>query len=34
MTIHSAGQEFAAVVTIDCNGGMKKDGETFDYLRL
>ena len=28
------GQEFAAVVTIDCNGGMKKDGETFDYLRL
>ena len=28
------GQEFAAVVTIDGNGGMKKDGEVFDYLRL
>lgn len=28
------GQEFAAVVTIDGNGRMKKDGKTFEFLRL
>ena len=28
------GQEFASVVTIDGNGRMKKDGETFDFLKL
>lgn len=28
------GQEFAAVVTVDGKGGMKKDGETFEFLRL
>lgn len=28
------GQEFACVVTIDGNGGMKKDGESFDFLKL
>lgn len=28
------GQEFASVVTIDGKGRMKKDGETFDFLKL
>ena len=28
------GREFACVVTIDGNGRMKKDGETFEFLRL
>ena len=27
------GQEFACVVTIDGNGGLKKDGESFDFLK-
>ena len=28
------GQEFAAVVTVDGNGRMKKDGEDFEFLKL
>ena len=28
------GQEFSAIITVDGKGKMKKDGETFDFLRL